>query len=487
MRLNWHVAERAARDGGVLLLDATRSALKRFPDALAKTVPIWAAVLNWAVAEHRQKHESADAASLAPWRAGVALPPWIEPREAAAIDARVAGWAASLAAVGADIAGLSAALRRPLRCLWLSQAAPLWALPQPDALPFTPLLCLSASAPLRGAGHTRASNQACDADDTSAADDADTSEPLSRAYVYIPGAGDDDETWARGLTPSLFWAHRGALLSVGAGDIAAAVDALVAAQAPSQPSAHPEAGAGAWRDARFAAAAPPPLAVVPTGKHDLPPAGTRAFAPAAASPAVPMDAGGAVWLADTRLGCASFAVLNAGAAIWRTTDALLLCGDSGGEDATADVAAALAAPPGAVLAVRVARAKAERASLLAALPAALAFARGHLAAGRTVLIACPDGRERAPAVAVALLAACFAETDHDPSDAPQPPAGPPRVRFLASPPDAAGCEGVSKVALRRWLALVSAHHAEARPTRGLLKQAFAFLRGGADAPDGDDF
>jgi hypothetical protein len=46
---------------------------------------------------------------------------------------------------------------------------------------------------------------------------------------------------------------------------------------------------------------------------------------------------------------------------------------------------------------------------------------------------------------------------------------------------------VSKVALRRWLALVSAHHAEARPTRGLLKQAFAFLRGGADAPDGDDF
>ena len=29
----------------------------------------------------------------------------------------------------------------------------------------------------------------------------------SEAYDYVPGAGDDEESWAQGLTPSLFWSH----------------------------------------------------------------------------------------------------------------------------------------------------------------------------------------------------------------------------------------------------------------------------------------
>lgn len=27
-------------------------------------------------------------------------------------------------------------------------------------------------------------------------------------YEYVPGAGDDEETWARGLTPSLLYHHQ---------------------------------------------------------------------------------------------------------------------------------------------------------------------------------------------------------------------------------------------------------------------------------------
>jgi hypothetical protein len=47
-RLNLHVALAAASNGGVLVVDSTRGG-KRIPDALSKTVPLWAAVLNRAV------------------------------------------------------------------------------------------------------------------------------------------------------------------------------------------------------------------------------------------------------------------------------------------------------------------------------------------------------------------------------------------------------------------------------------------------------
>lgn len=28
------------------------------------------------------------------------------------------------------------------------------------------------------------------------------------SYEYVPGAGDDEESWARGLTPELLWQHQ---------------------------------------------------------------------------------------------------------------------------------------------------------------------------------------------------------------------------------------------------------------------------------------
>eukprot|EP00850_Spirogloea_muscicola_P011815 SM000074S21725 [mRNA] locus=s74:614493:618139:- [translate_table: standard] len=49
-RLNMHLALLAAARGGVVIVDATRKG-KRFPDSFSKTVPMWACVLNRAVAE----------------------------------------------------------------------------------------------------------------------------------------------------------------------------------------------------------------------------------------------------------------------------------------------------------------------------------------------------------------------------------------------------------------------------------------------------
>ena len=468
-RLNWHVAELAARSGGVLLVDATRSSTKRFPDAFSKTVPNWAATLNLAVAMYRDEHgwPPAAAAATAEWRAGVALPPWVGESEAAAINARVLGWVQALVAVGADVAGLSSALAKPLRVLWLSQASPLWGLPDPATLPFTPIICVSASAPMSGHGHRHTH-----ADEPQDAVGQHSPElGVSRAYSYIPGAGDDEEAWSRGLTPQLFWRHRSELMR--SDDVLAAIDALVAAQ----PAAAARAAGAAGLPSRFTPRAPT-LSARATGLHDLPPTGTGLFAASAqAAAGLSVAAGGVRWIADTRIGCASFAALGDAAQLWRTTDAVLLCDDHGGDEATASAAAALAAPPGALLCVRVARAKDDRFSLALALPAAAAFADAHLAGGRSLVVACPDGLERAPAVAVALLAACFREE-------PSPAGGHslPLVRFVGkAAPGEPPCAAASKVLTRRWLAFVSAYHADARPTRGLLKQAFSWLRGGDDA------
>ena len=449
-RLNWHVAELAAARGGVLLVDATRSATKRFPDALSKTVPIWCAVINAAVAA---------AAAGTPPAGGVSLPPWVPPSEAAAIDARLPGWAATLQQVLGphDLAHLLPALGpKPLRCLWLSQDTPLWGPPRPKELPFTPVLCVSASAPLCGSGQR-----------LSHAGLADGPGP-GTSFSYVPGAGDDQESWSRGLTAPAFWANRTQLLAAADEELLCAVDALVAAESPAQqqqkggqPTAH--------RSALRAAA--PALRARPTGSHDLPPRGVPAC-PASLGPAGGVESGTLLWLGATGLGVASFDALHLrGPALWQATQAAVLLCD--GDAATAEEEALQLlgpVPPGALLCVHVARAQGDRTrgSLVVALAHCVPFVQAALGRGSSVLVACPDGCERAPAALTALLAVCFKEPPAAGGDAaePQPPGG-----------VAAQGEGLaSKLLVRRWLAFLCKHHPEARPTRALLKQAYAALR-----------
>ena len=85
-RLNLQVALAAAHEGRVLIVDSTRSG-KRFPDSLSKTVPIWCAVINRALAEDREGGS---------WDTALHLPPWVPPSERAQIEARLAVWVDAL-------------------------------------------------------------------------------------------------------------------------------------------------------------------------------------------------------------------------------------------------------------------------------------------------------------------------------------------------------------------------------------------------------
>lgn len=425
-RLNWHVAELAVGRGGAVVVDATRSPTKRFPDALAKTLPIWAAVLNAAAARLQ---------GCAPPRSW--LPPWVAPSEASEIDARTPAWATALLALLPGLRGLAPSLAaRPLRCVWVSQGADVWAPGcAPGALPFTPLVALSASQPLAGPGRRAA------------------------GFVYVPGAGDDEESWAGGLSPGAFWAQR--RLARGERPSHAPGPAASPASAPraSPGACLPPAGVGALG---VAASAPrlrsAPLAVAPLGTSGL---------------------GGCGGDDGALLAAASFAALRGGA--WPHAVVLLeaVVGEARLEQpltpsAAGAAAAAAAAPRTLALLVPPRGTKRSPQPLAEALPGLLLFARAALGATPPVplVVACADGCTVAPAALAALLAACFRE-------APGGGGTGAGLRFVGD----AG--PVTKDGLRRALALLSAHHPDARPSRNLIKQVFAGLGGGAGWRDGE--
>ncbi len=168
-----------------------------------------------------------------PWDTSLHLPLWVSQHERVGIEARLEGFVDSLLRVGADVEGLAAALRKPLRPLWLSQASTIWVdqVAQPEQLPFTPVILVSASQPhsyTRQAGGVTAVDVTVVGGRTGRTgaggkvaleEDEDGcgggSGGCSWTYVYVPGAGDDEESWAAGLTPAVFWAHHQELLQAG--------------------------------------------------------------------------------------------------------------------------------------------------------------------------------------------------------------------------------------------------------------------------------
>jgi hypothetical protein len=48
-----------------------------------------------------------------------------------------------------------------------------------------------------------------------------------RSFAYVPGAGDDEESWARGLTPDAFWRNRNFILNEGPSGCVHRVDDVV--------------------------------------------------------------------------------------------------------------------------------------------------------------------------------------------------------------------------------------------------------------------
>mgnify|MGYP002713641075 FL=1 len=157
---------------GCILVDSTRRG-KRYPDALAKTVPIWCAVLNRASAA-RYHTPTADIPLAVPAEA-------VSDSERAQIEARLAHWTEAFLASDYTVPRLE----KPL--------CPLFA--HPGAVPPIPPACAEQ------VHHVVLAS-------VSSVDE------IAGAYgaTYVQGAGDDHESWALGLTPDVFWRNRSRLL-----------------------------------------------------------------------------------------------------------------------------------------------------------------------------------------------------------------------------------------------------------------------------------
>ncbi|CAA6666056.1 unnamed protein product [Spirodela intermedia] len=213
-RLNLHVATLAERwlpDRGF------HEEGEALPDSMSKTIPIWACILNRAIANRLRVRNSGCGQKdggmeecCAPdktassngrqgwedWDTSLHLPLWVSNAERAAIEDRLEEWTRQLEDCGADIDSLVLSLRKPLRPLWVSQTTVVWLneVPDSDSWAFTPIILVSASSSNGIAPH----RSTCEF-----------------SWHYIPGAGDDEESWARGLSPGLFWKHALELIQSG--------------------------------------------------------------------------------------------------------------------------------------------------------------------------------------------------------------------------------------------------------------------------------
>lgn len=130
------------------------------------------------------------------WDCSLHLPLWVSAIEKEMIGKRLEGWDMELESTGADIASIALALRKPLRPLWISQKTVIWLneVPEYDSWDFTPIILVSTSSS-SGTYQQRTTSEF--------------------SWNYIAGAGDDEESWARGLSPDLFWKHANDIISSG--------------------------------------------------------------------------------------------------------------------------------------------------------------------------------------------------------------------------------------------------------------------------------
>ena len=418
IRLNAHLALTAASRGGVAVLDATRRG-KRFPDSMLKTLPIWCCVVNRAVRMYRFR--SADAVGCdCEWDVQLHLNPLVPENERSAIETRLDAWAEGMLQSGADMRSLSISLQRPLRPIWISTATRLWTAPEgaagdigqgriiscppslmrmagDGALPFYPVVCLSVSE-----------TEMC----------RKTTHGGGSSYTYVPGAGDDEETWALGLTPDAFWEHRSELLEATQAD----VDTIACRIAASHHIA------GSTRNAMS-------------------------------------------WIGDTRI-----AIGDASAGrppdVWSHVDAIVNLGqlEHPGMVSSPPAHCGEDPSPSGKNYLRVAMDTKSKHSLELQMESILAFAHLHLSRGRRLLFQCDTGEDRSVCACLAVLVELFEW------DSALLTLGLLRPLRCC---ENAGVGGeprplASKEEVRRRLAFLSSHCPNARPSRMFLKQVYNY-------------
>ncbi|KAI2514347.1 Rit1 N-terminal domain [Fragilaria crotonensis] len=201
-RLNLPIVNIVAKSqaGGCLILDS--SVRKELPDSLSRTIPIWTCVMNRVVAKYRHDMQLPP---LLDWDTTLYTPSWLVTEEehvaiCTLLDDRVESLYASGAIVNPR--RLVETLVKPLRPYWITPDRGMDTeelLDIDDA--YFAVICMSCST---------------------------LSSPIPETldFDYIPGAGDDDESWARKLTPNLFWKNVDDILD--APDCIGAIDSIVA-------------------------------------------------------------------------------------------------------------------------------------------------------------------------------------------------------------------------------------------------------------------
>eukprot|EP00736_Rhodelphis_marinus_P014112 Rmarinus@m.12898 len=183
-RLNIHVAQAAIRNGGVVLVDSSRRG-KRMPDSFTKTVPIWCAVLNQAL-KILQPSLPWD-----PYSLKVHVAPWILKEEASTIDMLTSTWTKSLLSTIPNLTHVLSDAVKPFYPVFVSSQSDVTTESlQKLGETYNLVICVQASRVVES-GRLR-----------------------ERGWTYIQGAGDDQENWALGLTPAVFWRHVAYVLGV---------------------------------------------------------------------------------------------------------------------------------------------------------------------------------------------------------------------------------------------------------------------------------
>ncbi|RZC68550.1 hypothetical protein C5167_032232 [Papaver somniferum] len=427
-RLNLHIAHLAGQKGGCIIVDSTRKG-KRFPDSMAKTIPIWTCVLNRAIRNNLKNDRSTDDSEsnssvganvdrknmVLDWDCSLHLPPWVSKTEKASIEDRLEEWTKELEASGVDIVSLASALDKPLRPLWVSQKTVIWLneVPDVDSWDFTPIILVSASCSM-GAIQQRTT----------------TSE---FSWNYISGAGDDEESWARGLTPSLFWKHVYDLIASGPDVCNHKVADIVEKDRVYRSHRGQNAPQISIKPKILSPNNRPTTIENQCMDHD---ADTRSSA----------EGGTMSWLGSTNV---AVGTSQNASTVHEEIDCILNCSKELVSHSLPDASMYLQLP--------IVTSKYDRFSLLSHLPSALKFAKLNLSKGKKLLVCCPDGEDISVCVSLAILTSLF---DNE-------------GLYNSGKSFTETC--ISKWDMRKRLVFICKFATNARPSRGNLRQVFNFL------------
>ncbi|PGH13923.1 hypothetical protein AJ79_03338 [Helicocarpus griseus UAMH5409] len=188
-RLNLQLLDILKANNGCVIVDSTRRG-KSMPDALSKTVPIWAAVVNRALFPEEEACYD------------VQFPPnFLGASEESQIEKRIDGFVVSLNSLKLNMQELKSRLGKPIKLAWATREY-LWPEYSEEELHNFHLMVLcSSSKRVHGAEMSEGG--------------------------YIQGAGDDSEAWSCGLTPTIFWENKSTLFRTGEEDLPGLIEELI--------------------------------------------------------------------------------------------------------------------------------------------------------------------------------------------------------------------------------------------------------------------